>query len=258
MKTLQTIVIIGLMMVAFTNCKTVRKTKTRIEGEKVPRNAILEKLQQPDLKYNWFFAKAKIEIEDSKNNNTVNAIIRMKKDSVIWISINAILGIEVSRILITPDSVKMLDKFNKRYYKKDFNFIKQMTHMPGLNFDLLQRAITGNELDFKNATPMVEQVDSAYKIQTTENQVQNIIWVNALNLTLSKKQLEDRVINQSYEMNYADYRLLADRLFSFKRKVKIVNQTDNGYLLNIDYNKVTLDEPQKMPFTIPEKYEVIK
>ncbi|MEY2828216.1 MAG: hypothetical protein RIQ33_74 [Bacteroidota bacterium] len=249
--------LLGLVLIE-SSCKTVHKTKTRIEGTKVSRNAILDTLRQPDLKYNWFFAKAKIEIEDSKNNNTVNAIIRMKKDSVIWISLNAILGIEVSRILITPDSVKLLDKFNKRYYKKDFNYIKSITHMPGLTFDILQRAITGSELNFNNQNPIIEKVDSSYKILSSENQVQNIIWVNALNLTLSKKQLEDRVINQSYEMNYADYRLLADRLFSFKRKVKIQSQADNGYQLNIDYNKVTLDEPQKIPFNVPEKYEVIK
>jgi hypothetical protein len=255
---LTAIILLILSAVVFENCKTVHKTKTRIEGTKVSRNAILDTLRQPDLKYNWFFAKAKIEIEDSKNNNTVNAIIRMKKDSVIWISLNAILGIEVSRILITPDSVKLLDKFNKRYYKKDFNYIKQITHMPGLTFDILQRAITGSEIGFENKNPIVEKVDSAYKILTTENQVQNIIWVNALNLTLSKKQLEDRVINQSYEMNYADYRLLADRLFSFKRKVKINSQADNNYQLSIDYNKVTLDEPQRIPFNVPEKYEVIK
>ncbi|MFM2226518.1 MAG: hypothetical protein RJA07_2720 [Bacteroidota bacterium] len=247
-----------VVAIIFINCKTVHKTKTRIEGTKVTRNEILEKLQQPDLKYNWFFAKAKIEIEDSKNNNTVNAIIRMKKDSVIWISLNAILGIEVSRILITPDSVRLMDKFNKRYYKKDFNYIKQITHMPGLTFDILQRAITGSELSFGNANPLIEKVDSSYKILSSENQVQNIIWVNALNLTLSKKRLEDKVINQSYEMNYADYRLLADRLFSFKRKVKINSQADNNYQLGIEYNKVILDEPQRIPFNVPEKYEVIK
>jgi hypothetical protein len=96
--------LLGLILIE-SSCKTVHHTKTRIEGAKVSRNAILDTLRQPDLKYNWFFAKAKIEIEDSKNNNTVNAIIRMKKDSVIWISLNAILGIEVSRILITPDTV---------------------------------------------------------------------------------------------------------------------------------------------------------
>ena len=88
---------------------------------------------------------------------------------------------------------------------------------------------------------------------------QNIIWMNALNLSMSKKQLKNIVINQTYEMNYADYRLLADRLFSFRRKVKIVGQQDNTYTVDIDYKKVTLNEPQTIaPIKVPKSYEVVK
>ncbi len=245
-----------LSLVTIVACKTVHKTKTRVEGEKTPTAEVLQKLQQPDIPYTWFFAKAKIQIVDSKNDNTVNAVIRMKKDSVIWISLNALLGIEVSRILITPDSVKLLDKFNKRYYRQPFAYVQQITGMPQLSFNLLQRIIMGNDmnLDLKNA--LIEKTDSSYQINTTENQIQNIIWVNALNFTLAKKQLKNKVINQSYEMSYADYRLLTDKLFSYKRKVKL--EAKDNYTINIEYQKVTLDEPQRFNFTVPEKYMEVK
>ena len=66
-------------------------------------------------------------------------------------------------------------------------------------------------------------------------------------------------MNKTYEMNYADYRLLADRLFSFRRKVKIVGQQDNTYTVDIDYKKVTLNEPQTIaPIKVPKSYEVVK
>jgi hypothetical protein len=134
--------------------------------------------------------------------------------------------------------------------------VQQITGMPQLSFSLLQSIILGNDknMDFKNA--LIEQNDSNYQIRTTENQIQNIIWVNALNFTLAKKQLNNKVINQSYEMNYADYRLLADKLFSYKRKVKL--EAKETFTIAIEYQKVTLDEPQKFNFTIPEKYFEVK
>jgi len=239
-----------------TACKTVHKTKTRVDGEKLSTAKLFERLQQPDINYTWFFAKAKLQIVDSKNDNTLSAVIRMKKDSVIWVSLNALLGIEVSRILITPDSVKLIDRFNKRAYIKPFAYVQQITGMPQLSFSLLQSIILGNDkhMDFKNA--LIEQNDSNYQIRTTENQIQNIIWVNALNFTLAKKQLTNKVINQSYEMNYADYRLLADKLFSYKRKIKL--EAKETFTIAIEYQKVTLEEPQKFNFTIPEKYFEVK
>ncbi len=237
----------------------MHKTKTRVEGVRTPRAELLEKLHQPDFNFKWFYAKAKIEYEDSKNNQTINTEIKIKKDTAIMIAVNAMLGIYRAEILITPDSVKFLDKFNKRFYQRDFNFIKQLTHLPNLTFDAMQKAILGCDFNFDKSNAMIEKNDSSYKIETSENQIQNIIWMNALNLTMSKKQLKNKVINQTYEMNYADYRLLADRLFSFRRKVKIVGQQDNTYTVDIDYKKVTLNEPQTIaPIKVPKSYEVVK
>ena len=247
------------LILFFVSCKTVHKTKTRVEGVRTPRAELLEKLHQPDFNFKWFYAKAKIEYEDSKNNQTINTEIKIKKDTAIMIAVNALLGIYRAEILITPDSVKFLDKFNKRFYQRDFNFIKQLTHLPNLTFDAMQKAILGSDFNFDNSNSMIERADSCYKIESSENQIQNIIWMNALNLTMSKKQLKNKVINQTYEMNYADYRLLADRLFSFRRKVKIVGQQDNTYTVDIDYKKVTLNEPQTIaPIKVPKSYEVVK
>jgi hypothetical protein len=250
--------VLALLTIALleVSCKTVRQTKTRIEGERTSTAEVLQKLQQPDIPYKWFFAKAKIQIVDSKNDNTLNAVIRMKKDSVIWISLNAILGIEVSRILITPDSVKLIDKFNKRYYNRPFSYVQQITGMPQLSFSLLQKIIMGNDMNMDLKTALIEKTDTSYQIRSTENQIQNIIWVNALNFTMAKKTLTNKVINQSYEMNYTDYRLLTDKLFSYKRHVRLAAK--EVYTISIEYQKVTIDEPQKFNFYVPEKYLEVK
>ena len=165
------------LILFFVSCKTVHKTKTRVEGVRTPRAELLEKLHQPDFNFKWFYAKAKIEYEDSKNNQTINTEIKIKKDTASMIAVNAMLGIYRAEILITPDSVKFLDKFNKRFYQRDFNFIKQLTHLPNLTFDAMQKAILGSDFNFDNSNSMIERADSCYKIESSENQIQNIIWM---------------------------------------------------------------------------------
>ena len=60
----------------------------------------------------------------------VNATIRMHKDSLIWASVNAVLGIEAMRLLITKDSVFLLDKLNKTYTTRSVDYLQEETSLP--------------------------------------------------------------------------------------------------------------------------------
>ncbi len=66
----------------------------------------LDQLTRNHIDFKTFSAKVKVHYEggDGKDNE-FNAFIRMQKDSMIWISVNAVLGFEAFRLLVTPDSV---------------------------------------------------------------------------------------------------------------------------------------------------------
>jgi hypothetical protein len=73
---------------------------------------------------------AKIDIKDQRHNcqfNFVNVI-----DSFLYFQAN-VAGIEVGRVLVTPDNILFINKFERNYFEGDF-------------FDLLM--ITGMDLDF--------------------------------------------------------------------------------------------------------------
>jgi hypothetical protein len=76
-------------------------------------------------------------------NYDVNANIRMLRDSTIWISVNAVLGIEALRALITRDSVKLIDKLNKTYTARSITYLQDVTSLP-LDLPTLQDLIIGN------------------------------------------------------------------------------------------------------------------
>ena len=79
-----------------------------------------------------FSAKIKIETSDDKGKNPdIMANVRMIKDSAIWISLSAtILGVEIYRALITPDSIIIMDKQKKEYMKRSLDYLQEVAQIP--------------------------------------------------------------------------------------------------------------------------------
>ncbi|QCK14358.1 hypothetical protein DCC35_06175 [Mangrovivirga cuniculi] len=72
-----------------------------------------KKLKVETLTFNYLKAKGKIKLETdaSETNATVN--IRVKKDSLIWMSLGSAIGIEGGRVLINRDSMVMMNRLEK-------------------------------------------------------------------------------------------------------------------------------------------------
>jgi hypothetical protein len=75
------------------------------------------------------------------------ATIRMRKDSLIWVSITPALGIEMIRVMITPDSLKYLSKIpdNKFYYLGNFEDVNKLVGT-AFDFEMLQQLLVGNAI----------------------------------------------------------------------------------------------------------------
>src|SRR5215204_182640 len=91
----------------------------------------LQQMQNNRIAFKTFNAKLGVDYKgiDGKGHD-VNANIKMYKDSAIWVSVNAILGIEAMRLLITKDSVKLLNKLEKTYAARGISFLHETTSLP--------------------------------------------------------------------------------------------------------------------------------
>jgi hypothetical protein len=90
-----------------------------------------DSIQLNRINYTTFSAKVDVEYRDGDGKKyDVNANIRMYKDSVIWVSVTAILGIEGLRAYITKDSVKLLNKQDKVYTARSVTFLQEVTELP--------------------------------------------------------------------------------------------------------------------------------
>lgn len=78
-----------------------------------------------------------------KDNHEVNIQIRMIKDEAIWMSATALLGLEVGRVLLTPDSIRIINRMESTYYNDTYHEGSKWLGEE-LDFVNLQRLIVGN------------------------------------------------------------------------------------------------------------------
>jgi len=102
--------------------KKVIVDNKRPSGNKSPKH-LLEKLKANEFQCKTLSIKSSVYINIGGNSNSFKAYLRLRKDSTIWVSITSILGIEMSRILITRDSVWLMNRPESTYFVGNFDYL---------------------------------------------------------------------------------------------------------------------------------------
>ena len=228
---------------------------TNITGGKI-KEITLEQTEQQmmlnQLQFVSFSAKAKVEVSANGASQTFNASIDMEKDKFIGISLR-MLGIEGARILITPDSIKIIDRVNQKYYPNDFNYIEK-TFGLAIDFATLQNLITGNLIFYNGTIYPGTPDDEKYVLWANDGAYKNTIWLYP-SFHVMRMQIEDMLHPRNMTLENSGYRKVNGQAFAFLRRWQLT-AVDN-YNIGLEYSSLTLDEPAEFTFTVNPKYEVV-
>lgn len=90
-------------------------------------------------------AKVAAQIESDKLNQSVGGTLRMQRDHQVQLSLSK-FGIEGARIVFTPDSVIVLDRINKRYFKDTYAVLNRfLSETQPLTFQKVQTFFWNDE-----------------------------------------------------------------------------------------------------------------
>src|SRR5580658_5698366 len=156
--------LIGCFVIVFGACRSTKKIQNVIAPHPIkdtvqqvavisedPRadsitfmHELFQKIQNNRIDFRTFFAKVKVHYQGSDGKDyDFEAILQMKKDSLIWVRVNALLGIEAFRLLITPDSVKLINDLEKIVQLRSASYLQEVIHLP-IGFKTLQDLLIGN------------------------------------------------------------------------------------------------------------------
>ncbi len=232
--------------------------------------ALTKNLKQKELIYNWISAKADVQTLIDGEDQNLDIRVRGRKDSAIWIQIQAIGLIDVAKLLITRDTVKMVVYIKKQYFVGDFNYINQLLNAD-LDFDLLQAALFGNSADFDDddtkLKPVADRANCRYLLSTERkrklkriNAGQDSLKRSLQTMTLDPETFKiinndftDVTTNRKFSATYSKFTAI-DSVFA-PHHVNIDISAEKKINLKINYVRIEINQPQKMPLNIPKNYD---
>lgn len=215
-----------------------------------------EKVNIDEIDFKYLKAKSKVAIiKDGKTEN-VAANIRMKKDSVIWLSVTwGVVG-EVARALITKDSA-FISAMNKKTLKREYHkysFVElSQEYNFDLNFNIIQSAIIGSQPIKKKYK--VSKEKGFFLLRQNEGKVTVDNYVGEFDRKLKKVMLEDQLpTKRKMTLDFEDFTTLNQYLFPYTSVLTLDVQSPEDQkfyqtLIQLKHTKVELsDTPLEFPF----------
>jgi len=266
------LVIIVVLISLFTqSCSPTRqaiRAPIREEGSEY----LLSKLKERELKFDWFTAKFSAEYQNKDTKTSFSGQIRIRKDSMIWLSLTPMLGIEAIRLMISQDSVKMINRLNNTYLVGDYNFINRFLNT-NIDFDLLQAFLLGNDLQFYENGKFRASVDKGeYRLSTMERQklkkfvrnsqenlkvfIQNI-WLDPQTFKISHADVKEiGRENTKLEASYGSFEEVEGQVFA--KEMNYTIWAENTLRVQATFTRIGINVHQQFPFKIPGSYSRIQ
>lgn len=271
MKFVLPVVLASLFIGGLFGCRSTRKIQTAISkmdsvAAVVPKPdphadsvrfmmEAYERIAKQRIDFKTFSAKVKVDFEgkDGKKSD-FNAFLRLRKDSVLWVSVNVALGIEAFRVMITPDSVKVLNKIDKIIQLRSVASLQEVTKLP-FSFTELQNVIIGNPVFIDSNLVSYNSTDLSISLFTINTVFKHMLTVNSKDYTLQNSKLDDIDISRSRTclILYDNYQARPDFLFSAFRKITVTEKTKVD--VQLDYKQYEFNEELSYPFSIPKNYK---
>lgn len=219
-------------------------------------NNVFQAVEKNRIDFQTFSAKVKVDFEGSDGKkNDFNAFIRLQKDSALWVSINALLGIEAFRVLITPDSVKVINKLDKVVQLRSVNYLKEITKLP-FTFKELQDLIIGNPIYFDDEIVSYKREANGLSVVHMGALFKHLLTLNSDNMIVQHSKLDDvdPLRARTADISYGDYETRDGKQFSTFRKITLSEKSKLD--IEMKFKQFDFNVPLNFPFNIPKNYKL--
>ncbi len=269
--TLIRLIVIFLAVALFFSCKSNKKLagENKVTLDFKSAKVLANNLKKNEFGFEWLNAKFDCEANIDSSENSFKVAFRAKRDSILWFSIMK-AGIEGARAIVTRDSVKFMNRLNSTYFSGGLNYVSKLLQAD-LDFESLQSLLIGNSVEFyEEDEKLRSSIDEKQYVLSTirkrklrkaieknkelKEPVQRI-WLDPSTFKITQLLFQDFNTNREFQGIFEDHRMVDSLLFPHKIKYNI--KAEKKISMLIEYTKVEKGEPQKFPFTIPEKYDRI-
>ncbi|NSW45906.1 MAG: DUF4292 domain-containing protein [Bacteroidales bacterium] len=294
MKKLHYLILPLILTIFFIACKTTQSTLKKdtpsfsnnvVKFKNYGIGKLIDSITLHYLNFDTLSIKFKISVDFSDESHNLDGVYRIKKDSLIWISLTAPLGIEAARILLTQDSIYFLNKLKKEYFIKPYSFFEN-SYKVELEFKDLQAILTNqlflfsetdeeknlemnpnsNERDYIKKTFFKDKDSVNYILKThRKHKIKRSIRRNAKELIvenikitpktfkISNIEILDYIDNRQLQINYNQFEPINNQLFP-QTVDFILKDSLKTFQVKLEYTKITVNGETNFSFNIPKSY----
>lgn len=210
--------------------------------------------------FNTLAARMQVKYQSAKQSQSITTSLRIEKDAIIWIKAS-ILGVTLSKILITPEGVKFYETLSNSYFEGDFSLISDLLGTQ-INFDQVQRMLLGQSiLDVKPKTVSKTTVvvgasqTSKYRITPKKQNLNYMLsmLLNPDNFMVHQEQISQPQAQRNLLVQYGPYQKIEDDYYPTQLGILALDGQQKTSIF-IRYKKIDLNVSIGFPFTIPKGY----
>jgi len=263
------LLVIAGAILTVSSCKSTKKTSAKRNLKEYGFEFLKEKMDSNRLSFDYLSAKLSFTYKKEQSSTSLRGQLRMREDSILWLSFSPAMGIEAARLILTRDSIKFINRLNKTYLLGEYNMLDTIINST-VDYVIIQSMILANELPYYSLDNYSVKVDDNMYLLTMEKKrkVKKSIQKgeSPTNIIIEKVWLDpDRFRMRKVEMHelgadkkklvvyYNDYREVEGKWFPFN--VQIFVYADKDISIDVKYNKIHFGQKLSFPFRIPSKYQ---
>jgi hypothetical protein len=213
-------------------------------------------LEIEEIDFEYLHGKARMILRDAKKEREVKANIRVRKDSVIWMTFS-VIGVQGGKALINKDSITIVSNVDKEYYVFDYGELSKRYNFD-INFNVIQSAMLGNLIQPRTDADNVVQETSFFLLKQDMETINIANYINSASMKIEKVEMKEGNTNNSLVLNYSNFQPLSNKLFPYNGTISLFYKTLSGILnttIIFEYNKAEVGGRElKFPFNIPKRY----
>ena len=231
---------------------------TKVKLRKRSSAFLLKKLKGNELEADWLSARAKITFIDPDETRKFTANMRLRKDSVIWMNVKKV-NVEAARMLVTKDSVYIINRLDKEYYVKGLEFVEEKFNLPA-RFQAIQTAILGNPWFFEKQKLTASIKDQSYQLSSgIETRMLSDYLINGISYSLEQMSFLDLERDRKLKIFLEEYLPVTDnRMFAHNRNFLIASEETGEVEVKIKFSKVEINIPKTIRFEISDRYQRVE
>ena len=237
----KTNILLFLIIASLTSCYVFKKTnseKNVLNENSLSEKELVKTINSYNISPEWTSISSKVKINKEGQETTINAQIRIKKDSAIWISVKAPLGIEVFRTMITPDTIYYINRINKGYFIKHISQAEKLLKT-NISYKKIQEILF--------SSPNIRLLTSEKEKYEINKEIFRVI-------RMELKETEDKKLSVYYD-DYKPFSKLEGMYFP--KKVFLEIKSEETFTAEINYTKIDFNKKSSLSFKIPKSYDPV-